>query len=242
MVFWSLGIPIPILAGSWLLLDRKSGKVTSLGNSKKEIRAFPSKRAIAFSGFGEGKEMDLYEAINRRRSVRIYKDEKVPKAKIKKVLEAAIMAPSILNSQPWRFDVVKGRTRQKLVKIINRCTLYLEDILKGDKHHEKLAKVFFADLGRAPVLIVVSLPLTQNWFDHFNYLLSVGGAIQNLQLAAHSEELATCCVASPTWIRDEMVNLLKLKNREIATVLTLGVPEVMPKAPSRTKEVIHWID
>jgi len=46
------------------------------------------------------------ELIKQRRSVRSYKDQPVEKEKIIQCLEAARMAPSANNSQPWTFLVV----------------------------------------------------------------------------------------------------------------------------------------
>ena len=61
-------------------------------------------------------EMDVFEAIKLRRSVRAYKDKPVEKEKIQKLLEAARLAPSAKNRQEWRFIVVTDkRTRELLV-------------------------------------------------------------------------------------------------------------------------------
>ena len=51
--------------------------------------------------------MEVFEAIKIRRSVRSYKAEAVPEGKLKKVLEAARLAPSAHNEQEWKFVVVR---------------------------------------------------------------------------------------------------------------------------------------
>ncbi len=53
--------------------------------------------------------MDLFEAIFTRRSIRAYTDEAVSDADIKRMLEAAMVAPSAGNAQPWRFIVVRDK-------------------------------------------------------------------------------------------------------------------------------------
>ena len=50
--------------------------------------------------------MDVKEAIVRRRSIRRYDTRPVPEDAIKALLEAARLAPSGCNAQPWRFYVV----------------------------------------------------------------------------------------------------------------------------------------
>jgi len=64
--------------------------------------------------------MDLIktEAIKAWKSIRKYRPDAVPDAKIKAVLQAACRAPSWSNTQPWHFIVVKDfETRKKLRKL-----------------------------------------------------------------------------------------------------------------------------
>ena len=56
--------------------------------------------------------MEVFEAIKNRRSVRNYKAEPVPEEKLKKVLEAARLAPSAHNAQEWKFVVVKDAKKR----------------------------------------------------------------------------------------------------------------------------------
>ncbi|MCI2160818.1 MAG: nitroreductase family protein, partial [Oscillospiraceae bacterium] len=60
---------------------------------------------------------DFYQLASERHSCRTYEEKAVEKEKILKCLEAARMAPSGCNSQPWRFVVVTNpETLQKLSK------------------------------------------------------------------------------------------------------------------------------
>ena len=59
--------------------------------------------------------MELKQAIELRRSIRKFKPDPVPDEHIKEILEAARLAPSGTNIQPWRFVVVKSsEVRQKM--------------------------------------------------------------------------------------------------------------------------------
>lgn len=51
--------------------------------------------------------MDLFEAINTRRSVRRFTDEAVPDEDLALVLKAAMQAPSAVNQQPWQFVAIR---------------------------------------------------------------------------------------------------------------------------------------
>lgn len=58
--------------------------------------------------------MDILDAIRKRKSIRGYKPDPVPKAVIREVLEIASRAPSSMNTQPWEFAVVAGEPLRKI--------------------------------------------------------------------------------------------------------------------------------
>ena len=62
--------------------------------------------------------MQTLEAIAQRRSIRRYKDTPVTDEQIRSILEAAILAPSGKNRQPWRFVVVRGEKRAEMVQVM----------------------------------------------------------------------------------------------------------------------------
>ncbi len=49
--------------------------------------------------------MNFLDLVRKRKSVRAYQDKPVERVKIERCLEAARLAPSACNSQPWRFKV-----------------------------------------------------------------------------------------------------------------------------------------
>lgn len=51
----------------------------------------------------------MLDTIFARRSIRRYTDEPVTEEQVRKLLEAAMAAPSANNSQPWHFVVVQDR-------------------------------------------------------------------------------------------------------------------------------------
>ncbi len=61
------------------------------------------------------------EAIEKRRSIRKFKPDPVPEEVIKALLDAARLAPSGCNAQPWRFKLVKDTaTKLKLAEAAHR--------------------------------------------------------------------------------------------------------------------------
>jgi nitroreductase len=58
--------------------------------------------------------LDLLDAIRRRKSVRGYKPDPVPKNVIRKILEIATRAPSAMNTQPWQITVLAGKVLENI--------------------------------------------------------------------------------------------------------------------------------
>ncbi len=64
--------------------------------------------------------MDVFTAIENRRSIRKYQTKDVEQDKIDRIIESARIAPSAANRQEWKFIVVKEQsTRDKLVDACN---------------------------------------------------------------------------------------------------------------------------
>ena len=59
--------------------------------------------------------MDTFDAISKRRSIRKFKPDPVPPELITRCLEAARLAPSGTNCQPWKFLVVRDAVKRQQV-------------------------------------------------------------------------------------------------------------------------------
>jgi len=58
--------------------------------------------------------MELFRAVDERRSIRKFKSEPVARALLAEILRAALRAPSAINTQPWECWVIGGETLRKL--------------------------------------------------------------------------------------------------------------------------------
>ena len=56
------------------------------------------------------------DLVKKRRSVRRYLPDPVPRDMIEKCIEAATYAPTACNTQSWRFFVLEGELKKELVK------------------------------------------------------------------------------------------------------------------------------
>ncbi|MFC1874433.1 nitroreductase family protein [Chloroflexota bacterium] len=65
--------------------------------------------------------LTVMEAIQKRRSIRKFKPDTVPDELIDQLLEAARLAPSGTNRQPWRFQVIRSQVLKE--KLFNEAVL-----------------------------------------------------------------------------------------------------------------------
>lgn len=188
--------------------------------------------------------MDFYEVIEGRHSMRAFTQQPVERPVLDRLVAAAAKAPSAMNSQPWRFHVASGATREAVGHAMAMSTLHLKDYIGIiDQEHLDQAERFYANLGDAPVIIAVSTPEIQDDFDKINAYLSVGCALENLLLAATAEGLGSCSLTFSFWVRDELARVLALpEGREVVALVVLGHPAEKPVAPPHNLDVATFHD
>ena len=154
----------------------------------------------------------LLELIKKRQSVRRYTDKPVEKDKLDRCLEAAMLAPSACNAQPWKFIVVDD---PELARKVGRETW--NNIAKFNKFAEE-----------APVIIVIAIeksPITPKlgkMIKHIDYpYIDIGIAAEHFCLQATAEGLGTCMLG---WFNEKPIQkLLNIpKKRKIGLVISLG--------------------
>jgi len=162
--------------------------------------------------------MDLYQALQDRRSIRKYKPDPVPADKLERILEAARIAPSWSNQQCWRFIVVEDETiRQSLAESM------------PDNNPARRAVGETAPL----VLVLCADPKESGDQDEKGYyLLDAGLAMQQLMLAAHAEGLGTCWVA---WFDEEKARIACAvpQDYRVVALSPLGFPNAAPSVRPR---------
>ena len=57
--------------------------------------------------------MDVFEAVQQRKSIRSYQDKPIAHETLERILEAARLSPSAVNRQPWHFIVVTEKAKRK---------------------------------------------------------------------------------------------------------------------------------
>jgi nitroreductase len=156
--------------------------------------------------------MNVIDIIRKRQSVRKYQDRPVEDEKIKLILEAARLAPSSSNSQPWHFVVVKDNDlRRKLVQAVPMGVAAINKFIE-----------------EAPVIIVGCVTpgffqRVSSLFGRENHLIDVSIAMEHMVLVAEELELGTCWIG---WFDEGKVKKLLGVPRaaKVVAMLTLGYP------------------
>lgn len=159
--------------------------------------------------------MSFLTLAEKRRSVRKYADRDVPREVLDRCIEAARLAPSANNCQPWHFIIVDD---PDLCGKISRATF--SAVVSFNK--------FTLD-ARAFAVVVTEKPnlITQigGSIKNIQYnLLDVGTAVENFCLHAADEGLGTCILG---WFDERRIKeLLGVPPRKrICLVLSIGYPE-----------------
>lgn len=160
----------------------------------------------------------VLDAIRRRRSVRSYAGTPVEQEKLDLVLEAARLAPSACNRQPWHFIVVRDPS---LISELARCVPAGTDI---NRWMEGAPVVIVA--CAAPHLIVHK---AARLFGRDNHLLDMGIALEHMVLTAAELDIGTCWIG---WFSEKKVKKLLAvpPSTKVTALLVMGYADT-PSAP-----------
>lgn len=195
-------------------------------------------------GRGTVLAMDTLAAIGRRRSIRRFRPDPVPRQLIETVLTAAVQAPSAKNRQPWRFVVLEGAAREKLARLMEEGAAFLKSHGENVGSCEASARV----VRQAPVTIVVFNAAHEHdglIFDHVTYnapdIQSIGGMVQTMLLAAESLGLGSLWICDVLYAYPAVRSWLA-RRQELVTAVSLGWADEAPAARPRTswQEVTEW--
>lgn len=181
--------------------------------------------------------MDIFEAIKSRRSVRQYTAEAVSVDQIERVIDAAVLAPSAMNRQPWSFVVVNDAQRlNEMSQRVKKFALKLTP--PASPFHSHLADAQFEIFHWAPTLIVICAK-NEEKFSAEDCCL----AAENLMLAAHALGLGTCWIGlSQPWLNQPEIKAeLGIPSTLIPIApIIIGHPRGEPPVIPREKPTIIW--
>ncbi len=158
--------------------------------------------------------MDALEAIRKRRSVREYTGEPIPREDLETIVDAGRLAASGHNNQPWDFVVV---TEREMIEQLKVASLWME---------------------KAGAIIAVVVDPSSPWWREDG-----SAAVENMLIASTALGYGSCWLQGYTMPREEeFKTLLEIpREKRLLTLVPIGVPVQWPTIQKKAlTEVIHW--
>jgi nitroreductase len=209
--------------------------------------------------------MELKDAIYRRTSVRNFSEEKVTEEQLRELVKRAGAAPSINNSEPWKFIAVTNEELlQELGNIVKQKykSLIPEDDERVTETIKKQVTKFASFFSDAPAVIaVVGKPYSavideivsssglsheeMNKLRNYPDIQTYGAAIQNILLSAVEMELGACWLTGPMVAKNELEEILYIKSPDrLIAFVVIGKPlnETTPRDRQSLDEIFELRD
>ncbi len=191
--------------------------------------------------------MEFSAVISRRRSIRKFQQQDVSRQAMEKLLQAAILAPSGKNRQPWQFIVLRGTYPEKLAGILTAKVEKLTEIDFPTGSALNSARC----IAQAAAVVVVYNPkwkpdANRNGRRRYIYSVdtqSVGAAIQNMHLAAVDMGLGGLWICDVFYAEPEISAWLERED-ELVAAFAVGLADENPPARPRNamEDITRWLE
>lgn len=177
--------------------------------------------------------MNFLELVSSRQSDRAFDPNRpVEKEKLERILEAARLAPSACNAQPWHMIVVDDP------ELKNRVADATSERILGMNHFTKQAPVHI-------VLVEEKVNLTSGiggWVKQKDYAqMDLGIAAAHIVLAAQAEGLGSCIVG---WFNEpkmrELLSIPDSKRVWLDIVIGYSTQPVRPKKRKANSDIVSY--
>ncbi len=170
--------------------------------------------------------MNLYDLIQRRRTIRRFKPDPVPREILLRLVNAGRLAPSGSNLQPLEFIIVD---KPELLPPVFATTAWAGYLGPAGPPPE----------GKRPtayIVVLINRDILKSGGQH-----DVGAAMENMILLALAEGYGSCWIGSIN--RKKLAQILNIPgNRYIDAILALGVPAEQAVAEPMTTSIRYYRD
>jgi nitroreductase len=204
--------------------------------------------------------MELQQAIEKRTSIRSFKDTPIPAEDLKHLVRMGGQAPSVNNYQPWRFYVITNdekkremayAVKQRIEELPANQSIASSNI----KSQVEWFATFFED---APAVIAMAMEAYEsvlekgvqlshqdiNILRNYPDIQSAGAAIQNILLAAVDLGYGACWLSAPMMAKEDLEKIIGIAEPfHLMAFVAVGVPSRDFKAKEKKplEEIIEWI-
>jgi nitroreductase len=177
----------------------------------------------------------VFNIIQERFSVRKYVDKSIEKEKLNLILEAARLAPSTANSQPWHFYVVENKEK---IKALSRKMPIGTKVITNSFIAQAPTVIVAASGAIGFLESIASYIVNKRW-----YYIDVAIAIEHMVLTAWEVGIGSCWIG---WFDEKKVKkILDIpEEEEVIAMLTLGYPKdgklPFPKKRKRMDKIVNF--
>ena len=175
--------------------------------------------------------------VEARRSIRSFTADRVDRAELDALVEAACLAPAPHHSRPWRFVIVDSADAK------HALAHGMGERWRADLNNDGVARARVDELIDASHQKIIGAPalilgcLTWEGLDRYPdeerqrsewgmALLSLGAAMENLMLAAADRGFASCWIAAPIFCPEAARDALALPAEWLPhAMVMIGVPD-----------------
>lgn len=212
--------------------------------------------------------MGKLDFIYNRKSIRKFKDDKLPKEDIIEMIRAATYAPSPKNQQNWHFAIIDDKDKiMDMAVVVEDGHRDIANMFKCQKEKINYMKFmkYYTLFKNAPVVVVVYGKeydmieykiLKENGASEeiLNEILSprsdaqsIGAAVENFLLAATAMGYGACYMTGPTHSKKKLEDAIGFSKEgyDLMAMIAVGVPEgdIHPQPPRKPiEEVVTFLN
>ncbi len=169
--------------------------------------------------------MQLIDVINKRVSIRKFKDIDISDDLIIDIINCARLSPSAKNRQPWRFKILRGKEKED---ISNMLLNWYDDLSEDEIKDKKLFHVLNSAniIKNAPVIILI-FRINSDQYRECD-IMSIGSAIEHMCLRCTDLELGSLWIADILHVKDDVNKYLNIDDMELFSILAVGFSDEEP--------------
>ena len=195
----------------------------------------------------------LCDSIYQRRSIRKYKKGEISDEVLEKILDAARVAPSGKNRQPWKFLVYGGEEKKEILKKMRAGIKreLKEPLFKDSKRLLPDADNTLRIMMSAPIVVFVlntngvSPMETIDMDGRFTEIcdsLSIGAAIENMLLRAQQFGIGSLWIGNTCFAYNDMVEVIPSKGQLIGAVAVgYAAEKPYPRPRKKLEEILEYM-
>lgn len=187
----------------------------------------------------------MYNVIFKRRSVRFFKSNPISKVDMREILRAGMWAPSAKNRQPWKFVVVRGKSKDEMLALMEKGIERSEKgegVLAGSSDLYTNARFTLKCMKEAYNIVFIVNPsgrdIEEEWtpadkIHELSDVQAIGAAAQNMALQATSMGIGSLWIGNIFFAYEELTEWLG--KGQMVLAMAFGYPNHNP-LPARQKE------